>query len=238
MKLTVRNPEELSSLKENDEITFLLHATETTHWIDTIQRIGATIGPKVKSSQTATLAPELKPGDLMPDFEMTSETGERVHLSDFRGQTVAFTFIFTRCPLPDYCPLMNRSFNQTRELLNKNANAPTNWQLLSISFDSEYDKPQLLAAYAQAYRGEQNDRWLFAVCSPQALKAIGPSLDLVFAQEEGSFSHNLRTVVISPSGRVHAQFDGNTWTPEALAEAMIEASTNGALRTQNAARTE
>ncbi len=225
MKLTVANPDELLGLKKNDEVTFLLHANQSTHWIDTIQRIGTITEQAAGSDPAPSPSPELKPGDLMPDFEMTTETGARIHLSDYRGQVVAFTFIFTRCPLPDYCPQMNRSFRQAYEGLTEASANTRNWQLLSISFDSEYDTPQVLANYAQAYRGRENDQWLFAVCSQQTLKAIGPPLDLAFAQEQGSFSHNLRTVVVSPNGKIHIQFDGNTWTPEALANAITEAAT-------------
>ena len=84
---------------------------------------------------------------------MLTEDGKTIHLSDFRGKVVAMTFFFTRCPLPNYCPLMNRNFSQTRNILLSTPNAPKNWQFLSISFDSEFDRPENLTTYGGFYRG-------------------------------------------------------------------------------------
>ena len=80
-------------------------------------------------------------------------------LSDFQGRSLAFTFIFTRCPLPTFCPRMNQHFSRARELLLKESGGATNWQFLSLSFDPDFDKPGVLARYAYSYRGPSADRW-------------------------------------------------------------------------------
>jgi protein SCO1/2 len=147
-----------------------------------------------------------------------------VRFSDFRGKALAFTFFFTRCPLPDYCPRMNNNFKEARALLLSQPNTPTNWQFLCVSFDAEFDKPAHLANYAKMFRGDDEGRWLFASASPDALAELAPRLDLKVAREAGSFSHNLRTVVLDPQGRVHKQFDGNEWTPRQLADALLQAT--------------
>lgn len=227
MELNVRNPEELRGLERDDEITFQLVATADTHWIQNITRVG-----KVAPADTATatnasyqLVKELKPGDLLPDYELLAEDGRTARFSDFRGRAVAFTFIFTRCPLPDFCPRMGNNLGRAREIILAQANAPTNWQFLSISFDPENDSPAVLRDYAAFYRRDNADRWLFAAAPAKALATLAPELDLMFAREEGgSISHNLRTVVLDPQGRLHRQFDGNQWTPEMLAEALLEAA--------------
>jgi len=170
------------------------------------------------------VAPELKPGDALPDQEFLSETGSRVRLSDFRGRSLAFTFFFTRCPLPDYCPRMNKNFREARDLLLRLPDSPTNWQFLCVSFDAAFDQPAILAAYSKMFRGDNPDRWLFAAASPAALAELAPRLDLKVAREAGSFSHNLRTVVLDPQGRIFKQFDGNEWTAPQLAEAVAQAA--------------
>jgi protein SCO1/2 len=226
MELNVRDPAELAEVSVGDEITFRLHATPDTHWIDGIRRVGR--APAVAAAETPLFVPEetpeLKPGDPVPDAEFLDEHGRPVRLSDFRGRAVAFTFFFTRCPLPDYCPRMNAHFRDARQLLLSRPDAPTNWQFLCVSFDAAFDQPAVLARYARAYRGDNPDRWLFAAAAPATLARLAPRLDLMVIREAGGFSHNLRTVVLDPAGRIFRQFDGNAWTPAELAEALVAAA--------------
>ena len=146
MDFSVRDTNALASLAPGDEITFTLVVTADDDWIENLQRTG-------KSGATGPpgwhiAEPELEVGDPLPDAEFTSENGRPVHFSDFRGRAVAFTFFFTSCPLPEYCPRMNKNFSEARKILLADSNAPANWQLLSISFDPGFDTPQMLAGYA------------------------------------------------------------------------------------------
>jgi protein SCO1/2 len=166
----------------------------------------------------------LEPGDAVPDLNLRLETGEDVTLSQWRGSAVAMTFFFTRCPLPDFCPRMNNNFEKARSLLMQNDAGPTNWVFLSLSFDSDFDQPKVLQTHATIYRGTDARGWWFAAMSPDGVEVVKPAFDLMVGREGGSFSHNLRTVVVDPAGRVFRQFNGNRWTPEELAEAMTEAS--------------
>jgi protein SCO1/2 len=226
MELIVRDTNDLVGIRVGDEITFRLHATDDTHWIDTLRRVGQAQPETEKSEPRFAVGPgaELHPGDEVPDATFLSEAGVPVRLSDFRGRALAFTFFFTRCPLPDYCPRMNRHFSAARELLLQRADAPTNWQFLCVSFDAEFDQPAVLARYARMFRGNDANRWLFAAAAPEALVELAPRLDLQVTREEGSFAHNLRTVVLDPQGRIHRQFDGNDWTPQELADALVDAA--------------
>ena len=230
MEFNVRDTNELAGIRVGDTLKFRLTATEAPHWIDEIQRqVGGTTeaaaGKPSKAKPAGGRVAELKPGDALPDYELLSENGKRVRFSDFRGKVVAFTFIFTRCPLPDFCPRMGGNFAAAREKLLANPNAPTNWQFLSISFDPAVDKPAVLAGYADFYRKGNADRWLFAAAPMATLNELGPRIDLIVIREAGgSISHNLRTVVLGPDGRIRKQLDGNTWTPDDLAKAMIEAA--------------
>jgi len=155
---------------------------------------------------------------------LIAEDGRQVQFSDFRGEAVAFTFFFTRCPLPTYCPLMNRNFAAARDLILSKPNAPTNWELLSISFDPEYDTPQVLASFGGFYRNGNPAHWLFAAATTKTLAALAPGLDLMVVHQGSSISHNLRTVVLDPKGRIYCQFDGNQWTPQELADALLSAA--------------
>jgi protein SCO1/2 len=175
-------------------------------------------------TMTDGLFSTLKPGDMLPDGELVTEDERHIHFSDFRGRAVAFTFFFTRCPLPNYCPLMNRNFDQARALLLSETNAPTNWQFLSISFDPEFDTSQVLSEYAGEFRGTNAAHWLFAGATTNTLARLAPRLGLMVMRQGNSLSHNLRTVVLDPQGRICRQFNGNQWTAQQLADALLEAA--------------
>lgn len=224
MDFSVRDTNALNGIAPGDEIACTLVVTADDDWIENIRRTG-------KAGVTAPAGwhlaePDLSVGDTLPDYEFMSEAGRPVRFSDFRGRAVAFTFFFTSCPLPEYCPRMNRNFSEARKLLTTGAHAVTNWEMLSISFDSSFDTPQVLSGYAKFYRGDDTNRWLFAVASTNTLASLGPKVDLNFWRENGSISHNLRTVVMDGAGKITKQFDGNDWTPQQLADAIRAADKN------------
>jgi protein SCO1 len=229
MDFPVRNTNELNGISPGDKITFTLVVGETNDWVENIQRVGhsteaMTNNMSSSMNMSGDMFSKLNPGDMLPDGELITETGNRIHFSDFRGKAVAFTFFFTRCPLPNYCPLMNRNFDQTRALLLAMSNAPTNWEFLSISFDPQFDTPQVLTQYASAYRGANAGHWLFADATTNTLAQLAPRLGLMVMRQGNNISHNLRTVVLDTRGRIYKQFNGNQWTPQQLADAMLEAA--------------
>ena len=227
MDFSVKNTNELNGLAVGDEIMFSLVVTENDDWIEKIQRTGNAGGVSGPPGWHA-VEPELQIGDALPDYDFTSEAGRPVRFSDFRGRVVAFTFFFTSCSLPEYCPRMNRNFLEARKILTSDTNAPANWQLLSISFDPSFDTPEILSGYGKFYRGDNADRWLFVVASTNTLASLAPKVDLNFWRENGSISHNLRTVVLDTTGKIAHQFDGNDWTPAQLADAIRAAAKTNA----------
>jgi protein SCO1/2 len=220
MDFPVHDPRLLDGLVRGDQVDFTLEVSRDDAWVENIRRAGHTDLPPVPTSPNE----ELKPGDLLPDADFVTEKGQTVHLSDFRGQVVAFTFFFTRCPLPNYCPLMNQNLARTRRLLLAQPHAPKNWQFLSISFDPAYDTPALLTSFGDFYRAHDSDRWLFVAATPATLKNLAAPLGLMVMRQGSNISHNLRTIVVDPQGRLFRQFNGNQWTPGELALAIWQAS--------------
>jgi protein SCO1/2 len=225
MDFTVKETNELNGISPDDEITFKLAVNENDSWIKDIRFVSHHVTEATNNVFVFhVVTEELKVGDRLPDGELTAENGRQIQFSDFRGRAVAFTFFFTSCPLPEFCPRMNKNFFEARNILLADANAPTNWQLLSISFDPGFDTPQILTSYGSFYRGSDTNRWLFAVASTNTLAELAPSVDLHFWREGGSISHNLRTVVLDTNGKIFKQFDGNDWTPQELADAIRAAA--------------
>ena len=167
----------------------------------------------------------LAEGDLLPDYRFTNQLGRVVSLSELRGNAVAITFIFTRCPFPTFCPLMTSNFKSVHELLAKNSAAPTNWQLLEITIDPEFDTPERLKAHAGMLKANAA-RWSFLTGTLMDVTALSEQFGLQFTREPGGgISHNLRTVVIDAAGRVQKIIPENKWTPQELAEELMKAAT-------------
>lgn len=231
MELNVRNPAELREVQVGDTIDFRLNVNGQTHWIDEVRkgkpdsRAVAVTNPAPAVSVPAASLGEalLAVGAEFPDVALIGEDGRTFQMSELRGNVVALTFVFTRCPLPDFCPRMGQQFKAARRQLQQDT-GPTNWMFLSISFDAENDRPEVLTKYAQAYREESADRWRFCAAEPKALGEMAGKVGLTVVAEAGSFSHNLRTVVLDPKGRLYRSFNGNLWSAGELAEAMKQAA--------------
>lgn len=165
----------------------------------------------------------LQVGDLVPDFTITTQTGATAKLSDFRGKVVALTFIYTRCPLPDFCPAVDAKFADLARRLALSHERLEQVQLLSISFDPAHDTPEVLAAYAKL-RGAKPP-WMFAVASVAELAKIAPLFGLDYYPERDQFAHNLTTAVIGPDGHLACLELGRNWTPNELFSAIVAAIT-------------
>jgi protein SCO1/2 len=223
MDFPVKETNELKGIIAGDKITFRMLVTEDDGWIDQIKREGsaspAAISPVLDDEAGAV--PFLQTGDIVPDLSLTNQLGQEFKLSDYRGQAVALTFIFTKCPFPLFCPLMNKNFSEAQKILSQNPNA-ANWQLLSISFDPKNDTPGTLASYASRYQYDPA-HWTFATGPEERIRRLGASFGLFFTDKNGTIEHNLRTVVIDPSGRISRLYPNNDWKAKELAEAMTQA---------------
>jgi protein SCO1/2 len=230
MDFKVKDPDELNGVVPGSDITFNLLVLEDDAWVENVQVIG--FHPEIVAGNAAAThdpSSELKQGESWPDEELTAEDGHRIHFSDFKGRCLAFTFFFTRCPLPDFCPRMNRKFAEACSLLSPgssewiNSGDRTNFCFLSISFDPDIDTPERLASYAREYRQSETNLWMFAVASSKVLADLAPRVGLMVSRQGVGISHNLRTVVLDPEGRVYRRLDGNRWTPQELTSAMKDA---------------
>lgn len=151
--------------------------------------------------ELATAPKVLRPGDPVPDFTMTDQDGKTFKLSDLRGKVVALTFIFTRCPLPDFCPRMDRKF---AALADRVAAVPARGErvrLVSVSIDPDHDTPEVLKEHARR-QGAKPPLWTFAVAPHRELDKVSGPLGLVFGPARDGIIHNLTVAVIDPEGRL------------------------------------
>lgn len=230
MPFEVKDLRELGKLEAGDPVSFRMIVTENDAWIDQVKKLNAPVNTNLPTTGPFRVVRDVDPleiGDLLPDYRFTNQLGQAVNLHQFRGTALAITFIFTRCPLPTYCPLMSSNFRDTQEALLRIPNAPTNWHLLTISFDPEFDTPARLKGYAETYRHDPR-RWSFLTGELIDITAIAEQFGMLFwRDQEGSISHNLRTVVVDANGRVQANLAENKWTSEQLVEEIVKATRAG-----------
>jgi protein SCO1 len=156
------------------------------------------------SKNKAIVGPQhrlLAVGEPVPDFTMTNQDGQAVKLSDLRGNVVALTFIYTRCPLPDFCPLMDKKFSELAQRIAASPERARQIRLISLSFDPEHDTPDLLRKHAQI-RGATPPLWTYAVASHTELAKIGVPLGLFYQPGDTEIAHNLCTAVIDREGKL------------------------------------
>lgn len=154
------------------------------------------------------------PGEKVPDFSFTNQDGKRISLSQYRGKVLFITFIYTRCPFPEFCPRMSSNFSEIYKQVASNPSL-NNAQLLSVSFDPEHDTPKVLRDYgfsvAHTHDAALFRRWQFAAPKPNELAKIADFFALTVKPEGGMITHNLSTAVIGPEGNVVSWYHGGDW---------------------------
>jgi len=158
-------------------------------------------------------------GDAVPDFKLRNQDGRPIHLGQFHGKALVITFIYTRCPSPDFCPRVTRNFASLDKLLASNPALYARTHLLSVSFDPEHDTPARLRAYGATYIGSDAKaafaHWDFAVPEKPVLAEMAKFFDLGMTENADSMiTHTLSTTLIGPDGKVVRFYPGNEWTPE------------------------
>lgn len=234
MPFDVRDTNLLTGLVPGERVEFRLVTTDTDAWIDQIRKLNTSVtnagAPDVISGPPTNgpfrLVKEVEPlqvGEPFPEYHLTNQFGQAFSTRQYQGQALAITFLFTRCPYPTFCPRMANNFEEVQKQLLAMPGGPTNWQLLTVSFDPEFDKPAVLKAYAQSHEYEPG-HWTFATGSLMDITALGDQVGLTFWHDEtGIISHNLRTVVVDATGRVQQIFVGNQWTVGELVTEMLKA---------------
>jgi protein SCO1/2 len=159
------------------------------------------------------------PGDMVPDFALRNEDGRAIHLDQFRGKELLITFIYTRCPLPNFCPLVTHNFAVIEKQLAANPALYAKTHLLSVSFDPDHDTPDRLRAYGAQYIGSDAKNafvhWDFAVPQKPVLTEMAKYFDVgITAGADDTINHTLSTTLIGRDGKVVQFYPGNEWTPE------------------------
>lgn len=159
------------------------------------------------------------PGDAVPDFSIRNQDGHVIHLGQFRGKTLLLTFIYTRCPLPNFCPLVTHNFAVINQQLANDPGLYGKTHLISVSFDPLHDTPARLRSYGAEYIGSDSKsafaHWDFAAPSKPELLKMAKFFDVgISPGPNDTITHTLSTTLIGPNGKVLQFYPGNQWTPQ------------------------
>ena len=215
MPFTLRDDWAFDVLTSGDQITATLVVDGTESWLEDIV---------ITQESTDTNAPgpsgivEAKEGAELPDYGLINQNGEPIHLGQYRGKTLLLTFIYTRCPIPEYCTLMSQNFAQIDAELSKQPELYQKTHLLSISIDPDYDTPAVLRSYGAAHTGKYGDEkfahWEFATGTKDQIKGVAQFFGLRYYADADQIVHGLRTVIVKPDGKVAKVYRDNAWKPE------------------------
>ena len=223
MPFVARNPKQIADLKVGDAIWFQMAVTQKDFWIENVKKIRREDVNVAESKRTPPVSEErdarLKEGDEMPRLSLTNQNGERISLDTFRGQRFVLTFVFTRCPVPNFCPRMSNNFEELQTAIKAGSGALATTRLLSVTLDPDYDTPKVLSDYAGFHHADPKI-WIFATGDEKEIDSLTRAFSVYRQTEGGTISHGLATALVNPNGIIEKIWRGNAWAPAEVAEAI------------------
>ncbi|HYN83929.1 MAG TPA: SCO family protein [Pyrinomonadaceae bacterium] len=219
MTMPFRLPDEdaLKVVEAGDTIqATLVIATDGSAWLENpVITKGAPGGDA--SAAGASGERGARPGDELPDLSLVNQDGRRVRLRGYKGRALLVTFIYTRCPLPDYCPLLSTKFAEVHKALESKPELRPKTHLVSVTVDPAHDTPKVLrsygAAYTEKFEDERFERWEFLTGTAEEVRGVAEFFGLEYFPEKDQIIHSMRTALVAPDGRVHKTYRGNEWKP-------------------------
>ena len=225
MPYTVKDAALIKERVAGDVITATLVVASEGPFLSAISKTG--VAPVPEDART-TIPPAanvqlLQAGDAVPATQLTDQDGTSIALTDFKGSAVAVTFIYTRCPLAQFCPLIDRRFAEVQKLVAGDPALAGKVRLLSISFDPQFDRAETLRAHGRKLDADPAV-WRFATADEPAVDRLAAEFGVnVIREKDGTITHNLRTAIVAPTGRLTAILDNNAWTAVELVGALKNA---------------
>jgi protein SCO1/2 len=218
MPYKVKEKKLLEGLGPGDLIAARLVVVPNDAYLVEVRKVGHAPVEMPPTDAPATAAIELlKPGDQVPNATFVDQDGKKRTFESLKGQTVVLTFIYTRCPMPTFCPLMDRNFASIQKKLKDGSpTAQGRVHLVSVSFDPATDTPPVLKKHAKTLEADPR-LWTFLTGDRDDVDRFAARFGVSVTRasyDERDITHNLRTAIIDPAGKVVKIYTGNEWTPE------------------------
>ena len=201
------------ALSNGDRIVATLVVSDTKSWLEDV-KVTARDGA---AASGPTAAGRAMPGAIVPDLPLVDQNGARFTLGDSAGRVRIVTFIYTRCPLPDFCPLMVRHLETVRRRANEEG-LGSQLALLGVTLDPAFDTPPVLRAYGDSVLKGSNrfDQWTLATGTAAQIEDVARFFGVGYRAEGGFVTHTLATAIVSHDGRVMRVFESNSWRPDEI----------------------
>ncbi|MDT7778466.1 MAG: hypothetical protein QOC99_978 [Acidobacteriota bacterium] len=209
MSFPLRDAEALKTVEAGDHIQATLVVTDDAFWLE--QPIITKGQPGGVASTPPAGSAEPQPGAQVPDVKLVNQDGHAISTRQFRGRALVVTFIYTRCPSPNQCPLMSANFAELNGAFESDPEMRKRAHLLSVTLDPEFDRPEVLRSYGAAYSGGKFDNWDFATGDPGEVRRLAEFFGLMYKAESGQVIHSLRTAIVTPDGKLYKIYRGNEW---------------------------
>ncbi len=219
MPFKVKDGRLLDGRVPGDLVKATLVVAESEAHLRTLERIGYVA---VAADASTPASDPLREGEMVADATFVDAGGATRHLTDWKGRAIAVTFIYTRCPVPNFCPLMDRHFKSVQDQVRADPALNGKVQLLSISFDPDYDTPAVLSQHASRMKSDP-EVWRFLTGARMDVETFASQFGVSVMREGADTTeivHNLRTAVIDPQGRLVTVFRGGEWTPAELVSSL------------------
>jgi protein SCO1/2 len=214
MTFTVKDPQLLSGIKPGDVIDATLVVEENGAHLSTLKKVGEAPIEAAPAPAASSGFELLKPGETVPEAQFVDQDGKPRAFSSFKGSPLAITFIYTKCPFPDFCPLMDRQFRTIQQALETDTSLQKA-HLLSVSFDPITDTPAVLKAHADALKADPA-RWTFVTGDRDQIDQFASRFGVSITRSPTDpidIAHNLRTAIVDAEGRLVKAYTGNEWKP-------------------------
>jgi protein SCO1/2 len=219
MPYEVEDPKVLDTLAAGDLIDSTLVVFSSGAHLRNVRKIGTAPLEKPPADAPMPSASSgfelIKPGERVPDAPFVDQNGRKRRFSSFEGRPIVMTFIYTQCPLPTFCPLMDRHFATMQKTL-KDDPALARVHLVTVSFDPSVDTPPVLRKHAKELNADLS-RWTFLTGDRDEIDRFAARFGVSVARamnDPGNITHNLRTVIIKADGTLAKVYTGNDWSPD------------------------
>jgi protein SCO1/2 len=218
MSFPVASPELLTGREPGEIVTGVLEVTDAVGRLTALERTGFSPLP-ADSNAVAMAGNLLEVGEVAPDAALIDQDDRRRSFAEWRGTLTLLTFIYTRCPLPNFCPLMDRHFAALQREIAADPRLAGKVRLVSVSFDPDYDTPKVLAAHAARLKADPAV-WTFLTGDRVTVDRFAArfGVGLVRPVDATEITHNLRTLLLDADGRLVKVYSGSEWTPAGALE--------------------
>lgn len=226
MPIPVRDAKALDALRPSALVDFTLVVTKDDAYAENLhvrQYQSAELEPQQARrlqllagfDQKDLATPEVALGAAVPDFTLVDQTGNNVKLSELAGKVLVASFVYTRCPLPNYCFRLSNNLGRLQKRFARRLGGDL--ILLSVTIDPVHDTPEVLARYAATWKADA--RWWHFLTGPEpAIKVLCRRFGVNFWPDEGTLTHSLHTIIIDRQDKLAANFEGNEFTAEQLGD--------------------